>query len=1336
MSHPHDSQASPTSSTASRPPVPSPVTPPPVSRRRLLEGGAALLGALSLSASPFAAYAAGLPAADVPGDAAAPEWNDGFGVFRVGTEPPHTTLMPYGSVEQALRGDRTRSPYRMSLDGKWRFAYADRPDDRDRDFYRTDLDDSGWDTVSVPSAWQLHGYDFPIYTNITYPWWGPNGLGEDAQPPAAPTRYNPVGQYRRTFTVPEGWAGRRTFLHFEGVKSAHYVWINGELAGYHEDSCTPAEYDITPYLKAGTNQIAVEVYRYSDGDWLEDQDMIRLSGIFRSVYLYSTPSVHLRDFKLDTPLGDGYKAAELSVTASVRAYGGEGRGGRYAVETQLYDARGHAVWPRPLRQDADLGSADAGEDVTVRAARAVPAPRLWSAEDPYLYTAVLRLRDPAGKVIETLSHRVGLREFALKDGLMRINGQPVSFRGTNRHEMHPDRGTALTRADMVRDIEIVKRLNINSVRTSHYPNNPLWLELADEYGLYIVDETNLETHGVRDEYPGDHPEWSAACVARARNMVHRDKNHASVVIWSLGNEAGTGSTFVAMRDWIRSYDPTRVIQYEGDDRPEISDIRSKMYESPARVEARARDTGDTRPYVMIEYAHAMGNSTGNFKKYWDVVRRHDVLQGGWIWDFVDQSLSTPTPARTLFTETGPAGLRGEIQNASGTFDRREGVSGGTVFARDKGLDLTGSLTLEAWITPHFTGYHQPVLAKGDTQYALKQTDGRFEFFLHGGGQWITASWALPDDWTGREHHVAGVYDADAGTLTLHVDGQVRAVRAASRGPDVNTAPLSLATDVDNPTREFSGTIRRARVYARALTAAELTSEAADGRGPGGEGVRFWFDAATVEVDRERPRERTFFAYGGDWGDNPNDGAFVADGIVLADRGHTGKAVEVKQVYQAVDVAPASGEDVLTRASAAVTLTNEYLFTNLREFDGHWSLVADGEVVRRGKLTRAQLDVPPLSGKEITVPVRLPDGPAPGTEYFLVFSFTTKGSTKWAEAGFEVARRQLAVDAGSPAVTPVPLADVPALRYEDGDATVTVRGKGFSVTVDKGSGVITSYEARGARLIDSGPVPNFWRAPTDNDRGNGQHTRNQTWRDAGARREVTDVRVRALRDRAVEIRVSGTLPTTVTSSYTTTYTVFGNGEIKVGNTLRPGAASLPYIPEVGTLLFLPGRLERLRWYGRGPEENHWDRNTGTDVGVYSGTVSGQWTPYIRPQENGNRTDVRWIALTGRDGRGLLVSGDVLSDAPLLEVNASHFTPEDLSAGARHDYQLTPREEVVLRVNHRQMGVGGDDSWGAHTHDEFKLFANRDYAYSYRLRPLTGVDEAMAVSRRPTAADFAE
>lgn len=1281
-----------------------------VTRRRFLEGGAALVGGLALPAlSPLSCAPAAAAPGWVPPPNGFPEWNDNLRIFEVNAEPPHATLMPYAGLSDALAGDRTRSPFRFDLDGRWRFKHANRPDERDPDFYREDVDDHTWDTIPVPANWQLHGYDFPIYVNITYPWWGANGQNENAQPPFAPTRFNPVGQYRRTFRLPANWSGRRTFLHFEGVKSAFYVWVNGQLVGYREDSYDASEFDITGYLKPGTNQIAVEVYRFSDGDWMEDQDMIRLSGIFRSVYLFSTPTVHLRDFRLDTPLEDSYTNADLAVTASVRDYGGSA-GGTYTVETQLYDDAHKPVWRDPLRQSVDLGSVPAGQDVTTTAAKAVRAPKLWSAEHPSLYMAVLVLRDPAGKAIETLSSRVGFREFAIVDRLMRVNGQPVKLHGTNRHEMHPDRGAALTRDDMVADIKLMKRMNINAHRTSHYPNNPTWYELADAYGLYVMDETNLETHGVRDRYPASNPEWTDAVVDRARRMVHRDKNHPSVVIWSLGNEAGGGSNFVAMHDWIRSYDTTRVIHYEGDNRPEVSDIRSRMYEHPSTVEQRAHDTADTRPYVMIEYSHSMGNSTGNLKEYWDIVRAYPVLQGGFIWDFVDQGLRWRTPPRKLLTETGPEALDAELTPAA-SFDRTKGLSGGAVFASDKGLNLTGPLTLEAWVTPSSVGGHQPIVARGDHQYSLKQTDTNLELFIYAGG-WISVTTPLPNDWTGREHHVAGVLDDAGNTLTLYLDG-TPVSRTTDRAPDSTTAQIAIGTDAENPDRVFSGTIRAARVYARALTPAELADTGRDAHDPD---VRLWFNTTTAGYTEQQPTEPTFLAYGGDWGDNPNDGNFCANGIVTAERGLGGKATEVKHVYQYVNVT--AGPD-----TGSVTITNEHLFTNVDAYDGQWELVTDGKVAQRGKLTREQLNVPPLSSRTITVPFRRP---TPGQEHFLRVSFTTRTRTPWADRGFEVAAQQLPLNLGSPAVTPVPLTRVPAVTVRETDDEITVTGKDFAVTIAKATGVITFYVVHGTRLVNSGPTPNFWRAPTDNDRGNGQPTRNGTWRHAGTNRQVTDVTVRTESGKAAVVTVTGTLPTAVASDYTTTYTIFGNAEIRVDNTLHPGSPTLPYIPEVGTILLLPKELDTIEYYGRGPEENHWDRNTASDVGRYTSTVARQWTDYIRPQENGNKTDVRWIALTDRHGTGLLATGE-----PLLEVNASHLTPEDLSVGARHDYQLTPRPDVVLRLNHKQMGVGGDDSWGAQTHDQYKLFADHDYQYTYRLRPLTRRDDPMALSRRPTA-----
>ena len=473
--------------------------------------------------------------------------------------------------------------------------------------------------------------------------------------------------------------------------------------------------------------------------------------------------------------------------------------------------------------------------------------------------------------------------------------------------------------------------------------------------------------------------------------------------------------------------------------------------------------------------------------------------------------------------------------------------------------------------------------------------------------------------------------------------------------------------------------------------------------------------------------RTFFAYGGDWGDNPNDGAFVADGIVTADRGHTGKAAEVKRIYQAVHATTGGRPD-----ARAVTLTNEYLFTNLREFDGRWTLVAR----RKGSPAR-QADPrpagrrPPVQQGHHRARRACPPDPAPGAEYFLELSFTTKESTKWAKAGFEVARQQLPVDAGSPAVTPVPLASVPVLSHEDGDASGHRQGqRSFSVTVDKTSGTITSYKAGGTRLISSGPAPNFWRAPTDNDHGNGQHTRNETWRDAGTNRTVTVSPSGPCATGPSRSRSPARCPTTTESTYTTTYTVFGNGEIKVDNTLHPGArVHCRTSRRSAPCCSCPRRLDRLHYYGRGPEENHWDRNNGTDVGLYSGTVAGQWTGYLRPQENGNKTDVRWVALTDRRRRRPAGLGRTASGGQRLALHPGGPVRRGPPRLPAHP----ARRRSSSGVNHRQMGVGGDNSWGAHTHDEYKLFANRDYSYSYRLRPLTDVDEAMAASRRPTATE---
>lgn len=1258
-----------------------------------------------------------------------PEWTNNLATFQVNAQPPHATLMPYESLHKALAADRTDSAYRRSLDGTWKFLFAENPDKRSRDFFRPEVDDSRWDSIHVPSNWEMRSsnrrhkrYGNPLYVNITYPWWGANGDDENAQPPLAPTRVNPVGQYRRTFTVPGTWKGRRTFLHLEGVKSAFYVWINGLKIGYREDSYDDSEFDITDFLTKGTNTIAIEVYKYSDGAWMEDQDMIRLGGIFRSVYLFATPQVHLRDFFIRTPLRDHRTVAKLQLTASVRDYGGDATG-RYTVSTQLYDTRRRPVWLTPLVQTVEPGRAGDGQDATTTASKDVRHPLLWSAERPDLYTAVIQLKDPSGRTIETISSRVGFRDFAMVGHRMLINGSPISLRGTNRHEMDPDVGMALTPEQIAKDLTILKQHNINALRTSHYPNNPVAYELADEYGLYVIDETNLETHGVSDRYPGGNTDWLKPILDRTQRVVHRDKNHPCVIIWSLGNESGGGQDFVAQHDWIKSYDTSRLVHYQGDDRPEVSDMRSQMYEQVERVKERAEDTSDLRPYIMQEYAHSMGNSTGNLKDYWDVVRAHPVLQGGFIWDFVDQALREPVPTQghRVITAPGTWKLEGALTDTA-SLDG-SGLSGGITFTNSVDKTLTSSGSVELWLTPKGSTSEQAIIGKGNNEWALKtkssggDTD-KLEFFVKKDDTWYAAQIALGGGWVGAEHHIVGVFDAAAKKVRVHLDGRSAVADAAIAAPDNTGARIGLGLDPDGQIGSpFTGTIRRLRIHNRALSDAEASASTPAAA-----------KNLLVDLDLTAAKPRTvsypagsYLAYGGDWGDNPNDGAFSGDGIVGADRIADGKASEVKAVYQAIRVAA-------TSTPGTVRITNEYLFTNVNEFKATWRLTADGATVRTGTLPASAITIGPGDSRTVRTGARPLGRPQPGVEYLLDLSFQLKGRTPWAPAGFEIASAQVPLDLTAKAIAPTPEKSLPALSVKTDEATTTVTGRGFSVEIDKRTGTLAHYRAGGVELVTSGPEPNFWRGLTDNDVSQRYMARAGVWMAAGQNRTVSsaDVAPRGS-GRAVVVTVKGTLPTgSSPSAYTTTYTIFGDGQIRVDHTLHPGSSSLPFIPEVGTILSLPSALSRVDYYGRGPFENYIDRRTGSPVGRYSTTVDKLGSHYLRPQEQGERTDARWLALTDRAGRGLLVTGE-----PLVEFNASHFTPQDLTQGARHYYELTPRSDLVLRLSLRQMGVGVGSCGDNDVLDAYKIPANRDYSYTYRLRPLAGRGQIDQVWRHRAA-----
>jgi len=483
---------------------------------------------------------------------------------------------------------------------------------------------TAWADIRVPGNWELQGHGIPIYSNSRYP------FAYDPRNPRAQRNDNPVGSYRTEFEVPAAWAGRRVLLHFAGVDSAFYVWVNGARIGYNEDSRTAAEFDLTAHLRPGPNVLAVEVYRWSDRSYLEDQDMFRLSGIYRDVYLWSTVDSHIRDFEHRTAFDAARRDATLRTALAVSNRGASPAAA--SVTLELLDAGGKQAG-RPVTRAIRTA---AGAEQQLALALPIRAPKRWSAESPYLYTALLTLKDAAGRVVEVIPSRVGFRTVEIKGARLLVNGQAILVKGVNRHEHSPDLGHHVERAWMMRDIELMKQHNVNAVRTSHYPNDPEWYALCDEYGLYVMDEANIESHGYGlgpDNRMANDLAWQPAHLDRIARMIERDKNHPSIISWSLGNEAGDGPNFTAGYQWAKRRDPSRPVHYQGSTRRggSNSDINSFMYPTPADVVRRAAERPEM-PLVICEYAHAMGNSGGGLKEYWDVFYSGTNAQGAFVWD--------------------------------------------------------------------------------------------------------------------------------------------------------------------------------------------------------------------------------------------------------------------------------------------------------------------------------------------------------------------------------------------------------------------------------------------------------------------------------------------------------------------------------------------------------------------------------------------------------------------------------------------------------------------------------------------------------------------------------
>ncbi len=1008
-------------------------------------------------------------------------------------EAAKATAIPFADVSSALARDPAGSPWYRSLNGTWDFHWSENPDVRPVDFYRPDFDVASWDEIPVPANWQLHGYGYPIYTNVRYSWGEPD-------PPRVPHDFNPVGSYRRSFTVPDDWDGRQVILHFAGVSSAFYLWVNGQEVGYSQGSRTPAEFDITEYLQPGGNLVAAEVYRYSDGSYLECQDFWRISGLFRDVFLYSLDRLQIRDFEVHTDLDESYRDASLGIDVRIANLGAVDR--PYAVTATLFDADGGVV----VDDLAVSGEASAGTETAIRLDREISDPPKWSAEEPNLFRLVLSLTDPDGAVIQSVSTNVGFREVSITDGQLLVNGVAVLLKGTNRHEHDPDTAHVMSTEGMVRDILLMKQHNINAVRTSHYPDVTEWYDLTDYYGLYVIDEANIESHGIGydpDKTLGNKPEWGPAHMDRTVSMVERDKNHPSIIIWSLGNEAGDGVNFTETANWIRERDPSRPVHYERAELGPNTDIFCPMYARIPEIVEYA-ENHDDRPLILCEYSHAMGNSNGNVADYWKEIYARERLQGGFIWDWVDQGLRQPVP-----------GKPGEFYFAYGGAFEPEGV------------------------------YH--------------------------------------------------------------------------------------------------------------------------------------------------------------------DDNFLMNGLVSADRVPHPGLLEVKKVYQYIDVVP------VDPARGKISIANGYGFINLDRFEGFWEIRADDEVMASGRLPK--LNIAPGASRDFTLPVpRLQ--PMAGVEYWLELSFRLPQDTAWAERGHEVAWEKFKLEMGgaAPKLNPSEMA---ALSVEESSGEAIVSGDGFAVRFDLGDGIIAAMTVGGTDLVAVGPRPNFWRAPTDNDRGNNMPERCASWKAASSNWVVTSAVADRVGPAEIEVRFSGRFPD-VESTNEIVYTVFGNGEIGVDVSFTPGDGELPELPRFGMQMDVPGGFETVTWYGRGPHESYWDRKDGARVGVWSGSVEEQFVDYSEPQENGNKTDVRWMSLTNDEGVGLLVIGE-----PLVAFSAHHYTTADLE-DAKYSWQMERRENITLSIDMQQTGVGGDDSWGARTHDEYTVWPE-PLEYSFRLRGLRPGDEPTEFAR---------
>lgn len=1034
--------------------------------------------------------------------------------FKENCMAAHSDHVTYKNEAEAVEQN---SSFRLSLDGIWKFHYAKNDAQTIPGFEAEDYNCRPWDDIRVPAHIQMEGYDIPQYANIQYPWDGREDVWRDA----VPTDFNPVASYVKYFTLPEGFVKNGLYISFQGVESGFALWLNGSYVGYSEDSFTPSEFDLTPYVKEGENKLALKVFKWTSSSWCEDQDFYRFSGIFRSVYLYTMPKVHVYDLKVQPVVEESLESADLvldmeicgkvetveksaddakmqNVSAKITLTGSrdgskEGAAGSVSENTIFSET----ISFQPNNTSDTIRFTDTGA-ATVHFEQEVNHPNLWSAEHPELYTLTVELLDESGDCVEYISQNIGFRRFEMKDGIMTLNGKRIVFKGVNRHEFSSKTGRAVSKEEVLQDIITMKQNNINAIRTCHYPDASGIYELCDRYGLYMIAENNLESHGSWDAashglvpkdtiVPGDNMDWEPMMLDRVNSCYQRDKNHPAILIWSVGNESYGGKVIFDMSEKFRALDPYRLVHYEGifnDRRYEgTSDMESQMYTSVENIKKFLAEHKE-KPFICCEYTHAMGNSCGAMHKYTDLTDTEPRYQGGFIWDYIDQSI-------------------------------------------------------------------------------------------------------LKKDRYGQE----------------------------------------------------------------------------------------------------------FQAYGGDCGERPTDYNFSGNGICYGgERDASPKMQEVKFNYQNISVA---------FEEHSFTVVNKNLFADTSEYQCIVILQKNGTVVKKQKM---DTNVVPLSSGSYEIPFVIPED----AEYAVTVSFVLREDTFWAKAGHEVAFGQKVYKKEVKFAVP----EKP-LQVVRGKVNIGVKGDDFDCLFSLLNGGLVSYRYAGKEMIEKIPMPNFWRAPVDNDNGSMAPGRYAQWKIAsmyishrnGGMFDNVPTTVEET-EHSVTITYTYYMPTTPAAKCQVAYTVFGDGTVETKLTYDP-VEGLPDMPEFGMMFKLNADYDNVEWYGYGPEETYADRRHGAKLGIYKNKAADNMAKYLVPQECGNKVGVRYAKVTDYKGRGLLFSGDELS------FSALPYTPHELE-NAAHPYELPQVHYTVVRVALAQMGVGGDDSWGAWVHPEYNIDVTKPLEFTFRFR----------------------